>query len=92
MHFFQADVHSDFPQWLLQKPVEQFEDALLLFQSAEQLAHLFLGEMQVEPHQIAHAVHMDFGTSADIEQTFGIQDREPLKNGVVGCAGVLQAL
>ena len=71
MNAGQADMHAHFSGGVLEKPVQQLEDAFLFLQRAEQLAHFLLGEMQVQDHQVAGAVHAHFRRHSDVEQALG---------------------
>ena len=51
------------PRRMFQETIEQFQHALLFFQRAEQLAHLFLGQMQIQADQVAGAFHVNFGAA-----------------------------
>lgn len=47
MNLAQAHVHADFARGVFQEFFQKLQDAFLLFQRPEQLAHFFLGKVQV---------------------------------------------
>ena len=86
MHLAQADSHRDFARGLLQEAVQQLQDALLLFERPEQIAHFLLGEMQIGAHEIPRALHVNLRLRFDVEQSLGVKHGQLAQHGVVGGA------
>ena len=88
--FAQADLHAEFARRLLQKPVQQLEHPLLLFQRPKQLPHLLPGEVEIQAYQVGSALHVDLGRPFDVQQPLPVEHNEPFENGVVSGALLLQ--
>ena len=79
------------PVALLQKPLEQLKNALLLFQRTEQFPHALAGEVKIQPDQVVGAFEMDLRHQAQIQQALAVQQTDTLQNGVIGRAFQFQA-
>src|ERR1035441_4949802 len=87
----QPDPHRQLARRLFQEAVEQFHEALFFFQGMEKLAHSLACQVQVQPQQVAGALHVDVGRGVQIQQALLRQHLQLVHRRVIQLAFIFDA-
>lgn len=74
MSLSKPDLNTDLAgSLLIQKPLEQLQDAFLLIQRLKDLPQPFASYMELKSQQIRSAFHADLGLGFDRKQALGVK-------------------
>src|SRR5262245_20432284 len=91
MSLSKPDLDADLARSLLiQKSLEELQDAFLLIHRLKDLAQPFASYMELKSQQVRSAFHADLGFGFDRQQALGVKVHQMLENLVVGRAGLLE--
>src|SRR5579862_5879893 len=91
MGILQTDVHAQFAGGAFEEVIQQLKQALLLLQSAKEIAHALTSEVEINTDQVGRALHMHLRGVIHFEQTFGVKNSQTPEGGVVGGALLIEA-